>query len=246
MRIANIRFIREEKILIIDERLSTYIDSISWDIPKYLKEVERAALDDEVPIIRRSMQSLISFLLEMKKPNAVLEIGTAVGFSSMFMSEYVPEDTIIDTIEKVPIRIKCAKENFERYGKTDRITLYEGDAVDVLKKLAAEGRKYDFIFMDAAKGQYLNFLEPVLDMLTEDGLLVTDNVLQDGDIIQSRYAITKRDRTIHGRMREYLYFLTHSERFKTVVLPVGDGAALSQVVSGKKRQGMETDKMMHG
>ena len=128
--------------MIIDERLSTYIDSISWDIPKYLKEVEKAALADEVPIIRRSMQSLISFLLEMKKPNAVLEIGTAVGFSSMFMSEYVPEDTIIDTIEKVPIRIKCAKENFERYGKNDRITLYEGDAVDVLKKLAAEGRKY--------------------------------------------------------------------------------------------------------
>lgn len=154
----------------------------------------------------------------------------------MFMSEYVPEDTIIDTIEKVPIRIKCAKENFERYGKNDRITLYEGDAVDVLKKLAAEGRKYDFIFMDAAKGQYLNFLEPVLDMLTDDGLLVTDNVLQDGDIIQSRYAITKRDRTIHGRMREYLYFLTHSERFKTVVLPVGDGAALSQVIRADRKK----------
>ena len=222
--------------MIIDERLSTYIDSISWDIPKYLKEVEKAALADEVPIIRRSMQSLISFLLEMKKPNAVLEIGTAVGFSSMFMSEYVPEDTIIDTIEKVPIRIKCAKENFERDGKNDRITLYEGDAVDVLKKLAAEGRKYDFIFMDAAKGQYLNFLEPVLDMLTDDGLLVTDNVLQDGDIIQSRYAITKRDRTIHGRMREYLYFLTHSERFKTVVLPVGDGAALSQVIRADRKK----------
>lgn len=165
-----------------------------------------------------------------------LRIGTAVGFSSMFMSEYVPEDTIIDTIEKVPIRIKCAKENFERYGKNDRITLYEGDAVDVLKKLAAEGRKYDFIFMDAAKGQYLNFLEPVLDMLTDDGLLVTDNVLQDGDIIQSRYAITKRDRTIHGRMREYLYFLTHSERFKTVVLPVGDGAALSQVIRADRKK----------
>ena len=150
--------------------------------------------------------------------------------------EYVPEDTIIDTIEKVPIRIKCAKENFERYGKNDRITLYEGDAVDVLKKLAAEGRKFDFIFMDAAKGQYLNFLEPVLDMLTDDGLLVTDNVLQDGDIIQSRYAITKRDRTIHGRMREYLYFLTHSERFKTVVLPVGDGAALSQVIRADRKK----------
>ena len=170
--------------------------------------------------------------MTVKKPKAVLEIGTAVGFSSMLMSEYVSDNTIIDTIEKVPIRIKCAKENFARYEKTERINLFEGDAADVLKELAAAGNKYDFIFMDAAKGQYLNFLEPVLEMLDEDGLLVTDNVLQDGDIIQSRYAITKRDRTIHGRMREYLYFLTHSERFKTVVLPVGDGAALSQVVPG--------------
>lgn len=232
---------REVVVLVIDERLSTYIDSISWSIPEYLKEVEKAALADGVPIIRRPMQSLMSFLLTLKKPKAVLEIGTAVGFSSMLMSEYVPDDTIIDTIEKVPVRIKCAKENFEKYHKTDRISLIEGDAVDVLKKLADDGRKYDFIFMDAAKGQYLNFLQPVIDMLTDDGLLVTDNVLQDGDIIQSRYAITKRDRTIHGRMREYLYFLTHSERFKTVVLPVGDGAALSQVVSedGKKNRAQE-------
>ena len=211
---------REVFVLIIDERLSTYIDSISWSIPEYLKEVEKEALADGVPIIRRPMQSLISFLLTVKKPKAVLEIGTAVGFSSMLMSEYVSDNTIIDTIEKVPIRIKCAKENFARYEKTERINLFEGDAADVLKELAAAGNKYDFIFMDAAKGQYLNFLEPVLEMLAEDGLLVTDNVLQDGDIIQSRYAITKRDRTIHGRMREYLYFLTHSERFKTVVLPV--------------------------
>ena len=213
--------------MIIDERLSTYIDSISWDIPKYLKEVEKAALADEVPIIRRSMQSLISFLLEMKKPNAVLEIGTAVGFSSMFMSEYVPEDTIIDTIEKVPIRIKCAKENFARYEKTERINLFEGDAADVLKELAAEGNKYDFIFMDAAKGQYLNFLEPVLDMLTDDGLLVTDNVLQDGDVAKSRYAIERRDRTIHKRMRDYLYTIKNHPLLETTILPVGDGVAIS-------------------
>lgn len=221
---------REVIVLIIDERLSTYIDSISWNIPKYLKELEKEAVKDGVPIIRRPMQTLMSFLLTVKKPKAVLEIGTAVGFSSMLMSEYISEDTIIDTIEKVPIRIKCAKENFVKYGKQERINLIEGDAVDVLRDLENKGKKYDFIFMDAAKGQYLNFLEPVLGMLAKDGMLVTDNVLQDGDIIQSRYAITKRDRTIHGRMREYLYFLTHSDKFKTVILPVGDGVALSQVI----------------
>ncbi len=216
--------------MIIDERLSTYIDSISWDIPEYLKEVERNARNEEVPIIRRSMQSLISFLLMMKRPKRILEVGTAVGFSSMLMSEYVSEDTVIDTIEKVPVRINAAKWNYRKYGKKDRINLIEGDAIEVLEKLFAEGKKYDFIFMDAAKGQYIRFLTPVLGMLEKDGLLVTDNVLQDGDIIESRYAITRRDRTIHGRMREYLYILTHSEGLDTVVLPVGDGAALTHKI----------------
>ena len=213
--------------MIIDERLSTYNDSISWNIPEYLKEVEKTALEKEVPIIRRSMQSLISFLLTTRKPKAILEIGTAVGFSSMLMSEYVSEQTTIDTIEKVPMRINDAKQNFKKYGKEKRINLIEGDALVELDRLVKDNKKYDFIFMDAAKGQYMNFLEHVLKLLTDDGMLVTDNVLQDGDIIQSRYAVTRRDRTIHGRMREYLYYLTHSDNLSTVVLPVGDGVTLS-------------------
>ena len=213
--------------MVIDERLSTYIDSISWHIPEYLKEVERVAQEKEVPIIRRSMQSLLIFLVKLRKPKAVLEIGTAVGFSSMLMSEYIDDDTVLDTIEKVPARIADAKRNFSKYGKTDRINLLEGDADRILRELVSAGKKYDFVFMDAAKGQYMNFLEPILDLLEKDGMLVTDNVLQDGDIIQSRYAVTRRDRTIHGRMREYLYHLTHSDMFETVVLPVGDGVTLS-------------------
>lgn len=213
--------------MIIDERLSTYIDSISWNIPEYLKEVEKTALEKEVPIIRRSMQSLISFLLTTRKPKAILEIGTAVGFSSMLMSEYVSEKTTIDTIEKVPMRINDAKQNFKKYDKEKRINLIEGDALVELDRLVKDNKKYDFIFMDAAKGQYMNFLEYILKLLTDDGMLVTDNVLQDGDIIQSRYAVTRRDRTIHGRMREYLYYLTHSDNLCTVVLPVGDGVTLS-------------------
>lgn len=213
--------------MIIDERLSTYIDSIAWNIPEYLKEVEKAALEKEVPIIRRSMQSLISFLLTTRKPKAILEIGTAVGFSSLLMSEYVSEKTTIDTIEKVPMRINDAKQNFKKYGKEKRINLIEGDALVELDRLVKDNKKYDFIFMDAAKGQYMNFLEHVLKLLTDDGMLVTDNVLQDGYIIQSRYAVTRRDRTIHGRMREYLYYLTHSDNLSTVVLPVGDGVTLS-------------------
>ena len=213
--------------MIIDESMAVFIDSLSWNIPQYLKEVEKAAIADEVPIIRRSMQSLLSFLLKMKKPEAVLEIGAAVGFSSMLISEYVSKDTVIDTIEKVPVRIRDARKNYENCGKTDRINLIEGDAAEVLKELVEKGNKYDFIFMDAAKGQYMNFLEYIEKLITDDGMLVTDNVLQEGEIIESRYAVTRRDRTIHGRMREYLFYLTHSEKFDTVILPVGDGAAVS-------------------
>ncbi|MDE6851370.1 MAG: O-methyltransferase [Lachnospiraceae bacterium] len=213
--------------MIVDERLTTYIDSISWQIPSYLQEVERQALADEVPIIRRSMQSLLQFLLAVRKPGSVLEIGTAVGFSSMLISECVADAVPIDTIEKVPMRIQHARANFETYQKTERIRLLEGDAGQVLQQLADAGNQYDFIFMDAAKGQYPVFFQPILTLLSDDGILVTDNVLQDGDIIESRYAITRRDRTIHGRMREFLYTLTHSPGLQTVVLPVGDGAAVT-------------------
>lgn len=213
--------------MIVDERLTTYIDSIAWQIPSYLQEAERQALADGVPIIRRSMQSLLQFLLAVKKPASVLEIGTAVGFSSMLMSECVGEAVPITTIEKVPARIQAARDNFKKYNKCDRITLIEGDAGEVLQQLVQKGKQYDFIFMDAAKGQYPVFLHSILKLLPEQGMLVTDNVLQDGDIIESRYAVTRRDRTIHGRMREFLYTLTHAEDLQTVVMPVGDGAAVT-------------------
>ena len=213
--------------MILEERLTTYIDSLSWNIPEYLKEVEQKAIKEEVPIIRKSMQSLLCFLLHIRKPKAILEIGTAVGFSGMLMSECVAGDAKIDTIEKVPVRIKAARKNFARYGKEEQIHLYEGDANEVLKQLVKQNKQYDFVFMDAAKGQYMNYLESVLVLLKKDGMLVTDNVLQDGEIIQSRYAVNRRDRTIHGRMREYLYYLTHTKELETVILPVGDGTALT-------------------
>lgn len=213
--------------MITDERLSTYIESLSWNIPDYLKKVEKSAVTQGVPIIRRQMQSLLCFILKASKPHSILEIGTAVGFSSMLMSECISKEATIDTIEKVPARIEAAKENFKRFGLEERINLFEGDALDVLTSLADMGRRYDFVFMDAAKGQYMNFLEVVLKMLDNGGILITDNVLQDGDVMQSRYAVVRRNRTIHGRMRKYLHYLTHSDNLDTIILPVGDGAAVS-------------------
>ena len=210
--------------MIVDERLVAYINSLDTGNTAMLDQIEREATADYVPIIRKEMQSFLKFLLAMKKPARILEVGTAVGFSAILMAEYDPVPCQITTIENYEKRIPIARENFKRAGKEAQIALLEGDAAEVLKTL--EG-PYDFIFMDAAKGQYIHFLPEILRLLAKDGVLVSDNVLQDGDVIESRFAVTRRNRTIHKRMREYLYTLTHSEELVTAVLPVGDGITLS-------------------
>ena len=210
--------------MIIDERMSAFIDSMDKGNTPFLDEIEEYALQTQVPIVRKSMQQLLRFLLTFSKPKNILEVGTAIGFSALLMSEYAPEDCHITTIEKYEKRIPIAKANFEKAGKTDRITLLEGDAMDILKEL--EGT-YDMIFMDAAKGQYIHFMPEILRLLAPGGLLISDNVLQDGDIIESRFAVTRRNRTIHTRMRDYLYELTHYPQLETTILPVGDGVTLS-------------------
>ena len=210
--------------MIVDERLVTYINSLDAGNTAMLDQIEREATADYVPIIRKEMQSFLKFLLAMKKPARILEVGTAVGFSAILMAEYDPVPCQIITIENYEKRIPIARENFKRAGKEAQIALLEGDAAEVLKTLEDP---YDFIFMDAAKGQYIHFLPEILRLLAKDGVLVSDNVLQDGDVIESRFAVTRRNRTIHKRMREYLYTLTHSEELVTAVLPVGDGITLS-------------------
>ena len=210
--------------MIVDERMTVFIDSMDTPNTEFLNQLEKYSKETNVPIIRPSMQSFLKLLLAMKQPKRILEVGCAIGFSALLMSEYGPEDCHITTIEKYEKRIPLAKENFAKAGKEDRITLLEGDAVEILKKL---DDTYDFIFMDAAKGQYIHFLPDLLRLLAKDGLLVSDNVLQDGDVLESRFAVTRRNRTIHSRMREYLYTLKHTEELTTAIVPLGDGVALS-------------------
>ncbi len=210
--------------MIVDERLVTYINSLDTGNTKVLDEIEREALDTYVPIIRKEMQSFLKLLLAMTRPKRILEVGTAVGFSAILMAEYTPDPCEIVTIENYEKRIPIARENFRRAGREDCITLIEGDAAEVLPTLS---EPFDFIFMDAAKGQYIHFLPEIFRLLKTGGTLVSDNVLQDGDIIESHYAVTRRNRTIYKRMREYLYELTHREDLVTAVLPVGDGVTVS-------------------
>ena len=184
--------------MIVDERIITFINSMDTENSEILETIEQEALAVDVPIIRREMQSFLEVLLLMKKPMRVLEVGTAVGFSALLMSDYLPEGGHITTIENYEIR-----------------------------KLDREGKAFDFIFMDAAKGQYIHYLPNVLRLLSDGGCLVSDNVMQDGDIIESRFAVERRNRTIHARMREYLYELKHREDLVTSIIPLGDGVAVS-------------------
>lgn len=208
----------------INERIVSYIRSLEKPEKGIIEDIEREALDAYVPIIRKETQSFLKVLLMIKKPVRVLEIGTAIGFSAILMCEYLPEEAQITTIENYEKRIPVARENFRRAGREGQITLIEGDALEVMKTL---GGPYDLIFLDAAKGQYIRYLPEVLRLLDREGVLLADNVLKGGEVIESRFAVERRNRTIHSRMREFLYELKHHEELQTSILPLGDGVALS-------------------
>ena len=210
--------------MIVDERMVTYIHSLETPEEPIIEQIEQEAKETFVPIIRKETQSFLKVLLLMKKPVRVLEVGTAIGYSAILMGHYLPKDGRITTIEKYEKRIPIARENFSRAAVADRITLLEGDALEIMKSLE---EPFDFIFMDAAKGQYIHYLPEAIRLLAPEGVLMSDNVLQDGDVIESRFAVERRNRTIHSRMREYLYELKHNERLQTSILPLGDGVALS-------------------
>ncbi|MBQ2627143.1 MAG: O-methyltransferase [Eubacterium sp.] len=210
--------------MIIPERMMTFINALDDGLSPFLENLAKEALEADVPIIRRDMQSLLKVLITMKQPHRILEIGTAVGFSAILMAEYAPDDCKITTIEQYEKRIPLAKDNFRRAGYQDKIELLEGDAAVIMPQL---DDLCDFIFMDAAKGQYPALLDDCLRLLVPGGVLVSDNVLQDGDLIESHYIVERRNRTIYKRMRSYLYTLKHHPQLTTAILPVGDGVTLS-------------------
>ena len=194
--------------MVCDERLASFINSFNTDYDEVVTSIRREAEENRVPIIRREAGEFIKMLILMNRPKKILEIGSAVGFSAIFMSRFLDDDAHITTIE-----------NYQ-----PRITLLEGDALEILPGMT---ESYDMVFMDAAKGQYGNFFTEAIRLLAPNGILLCDNVLQDGDVLESRFAVTRRNRTIHSRMREYLYELTHNEHLETAILNIGDGMSLS-------------------
>lgn len=234
-----------KNLMIISESLTTYLHSLEQEPDPFLEEMRAFAKEQEVPIIRREMESLIRILLALLKPERVLEIGTGIAYSSVFMALNGETVREIVTIENYPPRIALARENLTRYHMSykDRavIRLLEEDAAKVLKRRegqsaeascvrSAEGLRkesFDLIFLDGPKGQYLSMLPDLLDLLSKGGVLLADNVLQEGKLAQSRFATPRRERTIHERMREFLWAVKHDPSLDTAVLTVGDGVTVS-------------------
>ena len=211
--------------MIVNDRIRDYLHSLESSQGVLLDTIEKEALEAYVPIIKRETASLLRTMVAALKPARILEIGTAVGYSALLMCQAMPRECQITTIEKYGKRIPVARRNFKKAGEEGRITLLEGDADVLLKEL--EGRSFDLVFMDAAKGQYLHWLPQLLKVMPVGAVLISDNVLQDGDIVESRFAVQRRNRTIHSRMREYLHTLKHMEELETAVIPIGDGVTIS-------------------
>ncbi|MCR5625740.1 MAG: O-methyltransferase [Lachnospiraceae bacterium] len=212
----------------IDERTAGLIESLASSNSEFLTGLENRAIEEEVPIIRKDTQEFIKYLMKTRRPENILEIGTAVGFSAILMAENTPDSTRILTVEDYPKRVEKARENLISSGYSERITLREGDGEAVMKELNERSEKFDFIFIDAAKAQYPNYLHESLSLLKDRGMLLADNCLKGGEIVESKFAVTRRNRTIHKRMREFLYEVTHNEELNSVILPVGDGMVMAE------------------
>lgn len=204
-----------------------YIRALHTPPEDVLLEIEQliASEKETWPIIKPEVADFMKVILTIQKPKEILEIGTAVGYSAMLMSGFLEEEGKITTIERFPYMSEIAKKNIKRAGLEDKIEIIEGDAAGVLTTLEEE--KYDVVFMDCAKGQYINFLPDCIRVLKPGGILITDNVLHKGAVAKSRYLIDRRQRTTHGRLREFLYTITHHEGLTSSVIPIGDGVALS-------------------
>ena len=210
--------------MIVNERIVSYIHSLERSNGEVCDEIEEFAHQTNVPIIRKEMESFLRVLIEIKKPKRILELGTAIGYSAILMANTMSEDCRITTIENYDKRIPIARDNFKRAGVEEKVELLEGDALEILQKI---NEPYDFVFMDAAKAQYLVYLNEIMRLLPVGGILIADNALQDRELVESRYAVERRNRTIHSRMREYLYEVKNMKELETMIIPIGDGITLS-------------------
>lgn len=212
---------------LIEDYLKDYLQNLQPSLQGELALIQQEAIQNNIPIIPNDVVNLLGVLLSIIKPKRILEIGTAVGFSASFMSSYLQEGGKITTIERYLPMIQKAKQNIEKLNLQNVIDILEGDANEILKNLhPKQDEKFDVIFMDAGKGQYINILPDVYRLLKVGGIIITDDVLQDGTVAKDKFEIVKRQRTIHYRLNDFLYEITHNSALKTSILTIGDGVAI--------------------
>ena len=208
---------------IVNDVVEDYIRHTLKDENGLLKELEIYAEENSVPIVHKEVSDLLKVLLKIQKPKKILEVGCAIGYSSILFATKCGDDSDITTCERNPIMIEKAKENIKRAGFENNIKILEGDAVENLKDIEGE---FDMIFLDAAKGQYKLFYDLVIDKLKVGGVLISDNILYKGMIADDNLVV-RRKKTIVKRMRNYLDYICKCEYLSTSLIPIGDGVALS-------------------
>lgn len=212
------------------ERVDVFLDKYREKMPDHLYEMEAFARENNIPVMERKTADLLRYILKTEKPENVLEIGTAIGYSALFIRECLGDKGHITTVEKIESRYEQAKENFRAHDDTSQITLMQEDAADAIDKLCDEGKQFGVIFLDAAKGQYASYLPGLKKLLTDGGVLIADNIFHNGTVMNSRYAVTQRDRTIHERLRVFLQMLTDDEELESLILPIDDGIAVAKKI----------------
>ena len=207
------------------ERISDFIKQYGSEREDILQRLRKKAEAEGVPIIREETEAFIRAIALLMKPRDILELGTAVGYSSIMLAlTDESHASRIDTVEDWEPRIPLAEANIREAGLADRINLIHGDALEVMRDMK---KTYDLVFIDAAKGQYPDYLKEAMRLTRTGSVIIADNILQDGEIMESKFLVERRDRTIHKRIREFLEMVSKDERLETSILPVGDGITFS-------------------
>ncbi|AWZ48752.1 16S rRNA (cytosine(1402)-N(4))-methyltransferase [Clostridiaceae bacterium 14S0207] len=212
---------------IMYDYMENYLRNLIKEDNEILLHMEEYAKQNGVPIVQKETANFLKLMIELKRPKRILELGTAIGYSSILMKQASKENVHITTIERDPNMISKAKENLKKYGFEQAIEIKEGECEEILKNLCdTKVPPYDLIFMDAGKGHYNHFLPYCLELLNKDGVIVADNVLFRG-MVPSDELLVRRKITIVKRMRTYLEEVNDNEKFITSVLPMGDGIAVT-------------------
>jgi predicted O-methyltransferase YrrM len=194
-----------------------------WEESEKLRVIEKKAEKEHIPIISREIANILKSIISIKDPKLILELGTAVGYSTLWMAEYTDQDAEIVTIERDEERFKRAKENIKEFGFDKKVNFKFGDAREIVPYLR---RKFDLIFIDAAKGQYLNLFKMAEEKISDNGIIICDNVLYKG-LIRNNHKVDHKMRTMVVNMRKFLIYLKNNKRFKTDILDIDDGLTIS-------------------